>query len=422
MAKKYKILNLQIKLGRKAPVNNKYRCIMATQKINQFGFTQYKRFPGTENLEIKPVTILVGKNSSGKSSITKLMPILARSISGGLKKTLLLLETDGVSLGTSYQSLCHNGNSVGLSFSLHFEDVELQIILISTPKDEIQIQRYIVTKGDNRSELILGKDRQNYECPQTGKSYIGSGFSGFIHKDFLEDCGVDSSFEMNVDYIGPLRCTPERTQYYTGAELPDNVGPKGENAYQLLCSDDNLVSKVSSWFEGHFSGCKLRVVSAGSEKGTYLVQMNKPDNGSYWVNIADEGMGMGQILPIVVRCIHSVQDSIVVIEQPELHLHPASHEAIAKLFATTSKQNGQRYIVETHSENILLGLRDAVVDKNIDFTSDDVVIYFVDEDEEGAYLKKITIDSDGMLSSWPEGVFNESYELLNKIITKASQH
>ena len=227
---------------------------------------------------------------------------------------------------------------------------------------------------------------------------------------------------MNVDYIGPLRCTPERTQYYTGAELPDNVGPKGENAYQLLCYDDNLVSKVSSWFEGHFSGCKLRVVPAGSEKGTYLVQMNKPDNDSYWVNIADEGMGMGQILPIVVRCIHSVQDSIVVIEQPELHLHPASHEAIAKLFATTSKQNGQRYIVETHSENILLGLRDAVVDKNIDFTSDDVVIYFVDEDEEGAYLKKITIDSDGMLSSWPEGVFNESYELLNKIITKASQH
>ena len=48
--------------------------------------------------------------------------------------------------------------------------------------------------------------------------------------------------------------------------------------------------------------------------------------------------------------------------------------------------------------------------------------HFVDEDEDGAYLKKITIDSDGMLSSWPEGVFNESYELLNKIITKASQH
>jgi predicted ATPase len=150
--------------------------------------------------------------------------------------------------------------------------------------------------------------------------------------------------------------------------------------------------------------------------------MNKPDNGAYWVNIADEGMGMGQILPIVIRCIHAVKDSIVVVEQPELHLHPAAHEAIAKLFATTSKQNGQRYIVETHSENILLGIRDAVVDQNIDFSADDVVIYFVDEDEEGAYLREITIDANGRLSSWPEGVFNESYELLNRIITKVSQH
>jgi predicted ATPase len=197
------------------------------------------------------------------------------------------------------------------------------------------------------------------------------------------------------------------------------VGPKGENAYQLLCSDDALVTQVSAWFENNFAGCKLRVVSAGSEKGTYLIQMNKPDNGSYWVNIADEGMGMSQILPIVIRCIHPVKDSIVVVEQPELHLHPAAHEGIAKLFATTSKQNNQRYIVETHSENVILGLREAVVDETVDFCADDVVIYFVDEDDEGASLRKITIDANGMLSSWPEGVFNESYDLLQKIITKS---
>jgi predicted ATPase len=51
-----------------------------------------------------------------------------------------------------------------------------------------------------------------------------------------------------------------------------------------------------------------------------------------------------------------------------------------------------------------------------------VVIYFVDEDDEGASLRKITIDANGMLSSWPEGVFNESYDLLKKIITKSSHN
>lgn len=395
---------------------------MAAQKIQRLSFTQYKRFSGTETIDIRPVTILVGKNSSGKSSITKLIPILGRSVSGSLKKTVLLLDSDGVSLGTSYQSLCHNGNSLGLSFIVRFNGgTEINISLIASPRDEIQIQKYIISQERNSYELVLGKDRQNYICSQNGKEYSGTGFSGFIHREFWQDCGIEETLEMNVDYIGPLRCMPDRTHYYTGAELPDNVGPRGDNAYQLLCSNEELVNRVSAWFKNNFNGCKMRVVSAGSEKGTYLIQMNKPDNGSYWVNIADEGMGMGQILPIVVRCIHPVKDSIVVVEQPELHLHPAAHESIAKLFATTSKNNGQRYIVETHSENILLGLRDAVVDKEIDFTSDDVIIYFVDEDEGGAYLKKITIEEDGLLSDWPTGVFNESYEIIKSIKRKSQK-
>ncbi len=393
---------------------------MATQVIQQLSFTQYKRFYGTESIDIRPVTILVGKNSSGKSSITKLMPVIGRSVSGSLKKTVLHLDSDGVSLGTSYQSLCHNGNSLGLSFSVRFNGgLEINVSLIATPKDEIQIQKYTVIQEDKRYELVLGKDRENYICTQNGKEYSGIGFSGFIHKDFWLDCGIEDICEMNVDYIGPLRCVPGRTHYNIGVELPDNVGPDGANAYQLLCSSEDLVNRVSEWFEKNFNGCKLRAVSAGSEKGTYLIQMNKLDNGNYWVNIADEGMG--QILPILVRCMHPVKDSIVVVEQPELHLHPAAHEGIAKLFATTSKNNGQRYIIETHSENILLGLRDAVVDKEIDFTSDDVIIYFIDEDEEGAYLKEITIENDGLLSDWPTGVFNESYELLKSIKRKSQE-
>ena len=394
---------------------------MSLQLLKELKFSQYKRFAGNETLEIKPVTILVGKNSSGKSSITRLLPVLAKSMSGQLKKSTILLDTDGVSLGVSYQSLCHNGNSIGLSFGLKYtDDVEIVVDLIANQKDEIQITKYTVSNKISKSELRLDVDHINYYETKSGKVYLASDFSGFIHKKFLEDLGIDMDFSFNVDYIGPLRSEPERTSYYTGAELSDNVGFKGANAYQLLCADDFLVNRVSKWFEDNFNNCHLQVVPGG-EKGAYLIQMNKPDNKDYWVNIADEGMGMSQVLPIIVRCIHPVKDSIVVVEQPELHLHPAAHESIAKLFATTSKLNNQRYVVETHSENILLGLRDAVVDTNIDFNPEDVIIYFVDEDEDGAFLKKITIDSDGMLSSWPEGVFNESYELLSKIIAKASK-
>ena len=140
--------------------------------------------------------------------------------------------------------------------------------------------------------------------------------------------------------------------------------------------------------------------------------------GEYEVNIVDEGMGIGQVFPIIVRCLNKIEGSIIAIEQPELHLHPAAHESLAKLIATTSKENNHSYIVETHSANLLLGIQEAVVDSNIDFSSDDVIIYFVDEDESGSYLKQINIDENGMLDDWPEGVFNESYEIISRINRK----
>ena len=394
---------------------------MEEATLNKVLFSAYKRFGGDECLSIRPVTILVGKNSSGKSSITKLLSILAKSFSGTLKKSTLVLETEGVSLGVSYQSLCHNGNTTGLEFGVEYTDgTQIIIELMASPKNEIQIRKYTVwTKGEIHS-IKLAEDRVNYYCEENGKTYLSTGFSGFIHKDFLNDIGVDTKLNFNVDYIGPLRNEPQRSYYYTGGELSDNVGPKGENAYQLLCADEKLVQQTSEWFEKNFNGCRLRI-EPGGEKGAYLVQMNKPDNGDYWVNIADEGMGMSQVLPIVTRCLHKVPQSIVVVEQPELHLHPAAHAELARLFATSSKTSQQRYIIETHSENILLGLRDAVVDENIDFKADDAVIYFLDEEEDGVSMEEIFIEEDGTLTDWPKGVFNESYELLKDIASKVTK-
>ena len=395
---------------------------MKCATLEQFFFNSYKRFGNSESLTIRPVTILVGKNSSGKSSITKLLTILAKSFSGTLKKSVILLETEGVSLGVSYQNLCHNGNTTGLALGVAYNNgVRIEVELMASPKDEIQIFKYTVSSAEGIHSMRLYEDRVNYFCRENEKLYLNSGFSGFIHKEFLTDMGIDTELAFNVDYIGPLRSEPQRSYYYTGGELSDNVGPKGDNACQLLCADEKLTQAASLWFERNFNGCRMRV-EPGGERGAYLIQMNKPDNGDYWVNIADEGMGMSQVLPIVTRCLHKVPGSIVVMEQPELHLHPAAHASLAYLFAESSKRNGQSYIIETHSENILLGLRDAVVDRNIGFNPEDVIIYFIDEDEEGAFLKEIFIERDGTLTDWPRGVFNESYELLKNILRKAQQN
>lgn len=387
--------------------------------LTKIRFSSYKRFIGTEEIELKPVTILVGKNSSGKSSITKLFPMFRRSLLESAGGNVISYKNDGVELGVNFSNLTHNGGSVELGFGASFGDntsIDVEL-LMDSKSSEIIVNRYTLKKGDDEWSLKYDKQKNLYKCMQTGKEYTNK-FRGMVLLELFADCYVDDRTCQCIDYIGPLRVKPERTIYSVANSL-DYVGVDGENAYSLFVGDSELQNKVSSWFEKCFGGCQIRVKQT-SDFG-YQIVLNKSDQGKYDVNIVDEGMGMGQVFPIVVRCLKKIENSIVVVEQPELHLHPAAHADLAKLFATSSKENKHTYVVETHSENILLGLREAIVDKEIEFSAEDVIIYFVDEDEQGSYLKKITIDDNGILSDWPKGVFNESYELLRSIMEKVSE-
>jgi len=388
------------------------------KQLKKIRFSAYKRFAGKEEIELKPVTILVGRNSSGKSSITKLFPMFRRSLLENTNKGVIAYTNDEVELGVGFSSLAHNGNSAELGFGLSFDDnTSIDVELLSVTGSNVLINKYALRKGDEEWVLKYDKIHNAYKCLKNGFVYANE-FRGLVLPKLFEDCGVDVHTHQCIDYIGPLRAMPARTIYpSTGSQ--DYVGVTGDKAYDMFVQDEDLQKRVSAWFEDCFAGCKVRM-SLLPDNGCQIL-LCKPDQGQYAVNIVDEGMGMGQVFPIVVRCLKKIENSIVVIEQPELHLHPAAHADLAKLFAITAKENNHTYVVETHSENIILGLREAIVNKKVAFSAADAVIYFVDEDEVGSYLKRITIDEKGVLSDWPQGVFSESYELLRSIMEKASE-
>ena len=389
--------------------------------LKKVRFDNYKRFFKAEELELRPVTILVGKNSSGKSSVARLFPMLRCSLEE-TAKTPISFVNDGVSLGSSFGNLCHNGNSVGLSFGVTFDTgMSVDMQLITSKGTDVYVQSYsVINQGHQYLFKLHKKKDEIVYISEQGDCEFSNDFRGFVHGGIFERLGIQSQLAQCIDYIGPIRELPARSYYYTNSGRDNFVGKNGSRAYSMLYEDKILTQRVSSWFERTMGGCKLKVADT-SEAGVYQVLLNKRDQKSYDVNIADEGMGIGQILPIIVRCLQPIANSIVVIEQPELHLHPAAHRDLAMLFAETSKQNNHTYVVETHSENVLLGLREAIVDNKIDFNAKDAIIYFVDENEDGAYLRKIEIDDEGMLSDWPQGVFNESYEILNQIMQKAGK-
>ena len=374
-------------------------------------------------MRLAPITILVGKNSSGKSSVLKLFPMLETSFSGQLKKSIIKYDNNGVVLGSSFSDIANNGVSVDLTFCVEFESgLTIEAVLMSQDND-VLISEYMASYADRIMTLKIRKDDGGYSylCKENGKRFSMESFSGLVNKPIFEELGCPVEFwseQIKVDYIGPIRQMPQRVYTYKGGESDGKVGIDGNAAYDMLYESEDLQQKVSDWYKGNFEGTELLVKNI--ERGSYQIKLLKNNERRVEVNLADEGQGMSQVLPIVVRCLmDDMNSSVVVMEQPELHLHPAAHANLAKLFANTAKERNRQYVIETHSENILLGIRDAVVDEECLLSKDDVLIYFVDEDEcGGAYLKQITINEDGDLSDWPTGVFNESYELLNSIKEK----
>ncbi len=369
-------------------------------KLKEISFGSYKRFGDTETVEIRPVTILIGKNSSGKSSVTKLFPMLANSMAG-ISSTPIMYENMGASLGNVYSDLCHNHNSVGLNFGLKYDDgLKIKVELISPNNGKaIEINKLSLQNGE-----VFEPYSFNGKTATNARGFLTA--IKEIKPDFEEN-----SYSFEVDYIGPFRAIPERFFYPDYEALKERIGYNGKNAYDFLVFDDALREKVSQWFENVFDrSLKVKELTKGLFSTVLGVEGTLNE-----VNIIDEGQGTHQVLPIVVKALQkSEKGDIVVVEQPELHLHPAAHAALGELFASASKDFNHSFVVETHSENLLLGLRKAVVDKTIPFNPDDLIIYFVDydEEEESAFLTPITINEKGVLSDWPEGVFNESFELL----------
>ncbi len=385
-------------------------------KIKSISFKNYKAFSEQQTMQLKPITVLIGKNSSGKSSIAKLFTLLENSLMGDIDEPLLL-KNNGVELGVEFDNLFFENNPAGipLIFKIVYENnIEIEIGLLKKV-DGYGLDVFQWKYKDDTQKFALELTDDGYLDTISKKTY-NCEFKGFIPTKFIEKNTVENLYEkfkiekIDVDYIGPFRILPERYFYLTGQTQFRDTGVTGENAYAMLGisklqKDDKLFRSVGKWYKEHFDGWELKV---DDREKAPLIQILLSKNETD-VNLVDVGQGMNQALPLIVRAnVTDRPDSMIILEQPELHLHPAAHGDLAELFAKSAKENHQTFIIETHSENILLRLRKLIVENDFGLTKDDVVIYWLEEAElKGQELKEISIDEDGVLSDWPHGIFDE---------------
>lgn len=351
--------------------------------VSQIKFKNFKIFRQWQTLELRPITILIGKNNSGKSAVAKLPTMIAPPLKGEPLNWKNKVGDDTVELGNHFLDLVYNRNKIGrLELCISNED------------------------GSSILELEYNKEYGLLEYKLNGKLYEVTNST----KGFLISGSPIEGLSLNIDYINAIRTEPD-FQYNTTPTAFTKIGTKGQNAYPILVNDAQqqnfeILSKVSKWYEQNFGGWQI-IVDEISEDEVFEIKLTKDD---LQTNIRQTGQGIQQALPLIVRSyMPETEPILIIIEEPETHLHPAAHGILAQRFAESCLEDiNKRYLIETHSQNFVLRMRRLVAEGKL--KPENLAIYYVEFDEEKneSILKKIEVDSLGRVAWWPEHIFNET--------------
>ena len=245
----------------------------------------------------------------------------------------------------------------------------------------------------------------------------------YQNADFVQELNLrHEQLFRSLYYLGPLRIKPSRLYPWSGIR-PESVGFAGENTISaILSAKERKIGlgyrKTTKPFE-EIIALKLKemgliddfIVKPISEnRQEYEVKICTKGSRS-WVDLPDVGFGISQVLPVLVQCFYAPSGSVILMEQPEIHLHPKAQSVLADVLIDVirSKENGAdrniQLIIETHSEHFLRRLQRRIAENEI--SKDKVSAYFSDFIKDKPTLTPLLIDDFGNIKNWPEHFFGD---------------
>lgn len=225
-------------------------------------------------------------------------------------------------------------------------------------------------------------------------------------------------FLESLVYLGPLRSQPEHYYEYSG-DLSEYVGQRGENLPSILLENPDVLKKTNEDLERLGVRYRLKTSRLLHEDGSpsYIFSLHLTDTNTYiTASIRDVGFGISQVLPIVLQNRLS-QKKTLLIEQPEIHLHPAHQAELGDMFIRSAKERGNTLLLETHSEHLILRILRRIrettesgkpSDEVPPVRPEDVAVLYVQPGENGAQVIEIPVTEDGDFACpWPQGFFEE---------------
>jgi len=340
------------------------------------------------------MNVFAGMNGAGKSTVIQSLLALRQSWeSDALARGSVLLNGELTELGTCGEVYCAEPNS---------EFIEL--CLTST----------------THSEPLVAQSRQSEE---TAKGYILP-LAGPISQNGFE------LFNERFNYLHAERLGPRKAfQIPLEDGYPFRVGRNGENAPFIVSSErkrtpvsnsalhlessdgliyDTLEYQWPLWMSRLFPGYqgKSEIYHEADQIRLSLALQTKQTGQGHFVRPTNTGFGLSYVLGVIVAGLVASSDSILIVENPEAHLHPRAQSCIGEFLARVSA-GGAQVFVETHSEHVLNGMRRMVKAEKL--PHDGVRVFYFSNTSEGIepHVTRISISKSGDVSEWPDGFFDQ---------------
>lgn len=426
--------------------------------IKSLSLENFKSFKNLDNLQIKPLTILLGRNSCGKSSIIQSLLLLKQTIEQNNDsdlnvegKYLKFSNLKDISYGLPNINNATITYGFGIQSGEKFSNIKLEFKNKKNEESYVpSLTRFIHTNNTNEIDLkkiknsdlsgdlkdLLKKLKEKKVDFVTGHSKFETIFKNFMpkairlvaNKDFIlplnfayENLMIDE-FEKDlrrIKYLSPLRASPERI-YVHYSQSASEISENGANSAHVLWArrnemvylnnqENNLLVALGKCIE--ILGLGQEITSKKISDMVYQIGL-KLKNSTGLVSLADVGFGYSQVLPVILIGLLN-NNNLILIEQPEIHLHPSSAGKLADLFLAFIKDK-KTFLIETHSQEFINKLRLRVIqDPSL---KELINIVFIDQDENGTKIKQFEIDETGMFPEWPKGFLDESENIAREIL------
>jgi len=406
----------------------------------------FKIWKSTGPMRLAPVTLLLGTNSSGKSSLIQSLLLIRQTVKGDDPNLDLNLGNpdagDSVTLGQFRDVLCRHGDGprIGIEFRWSESGVagdstlfnaryrtgpagsaELDYLRLGRDGQGFNVLRrkpgiYRLQLADERKSRGQSADfRPQRSFALAPAALLRLGADG----ERIRDVGPALLDELGrIIYLGPVRRLAQRDYVWSG-RMPATIGDDGAKAVDALIAsgvaalaakrrgktppvEAALIADTGAWLKRMDLADALSVRPLGGSTRYELIVERQGEH----TNLKDVGVGVSQVLPVIVAALHAAPGHVVIVEEPESHLHPLAESLLAELFAQVSRERHVQFIAETHSEHLFRRMQTLMARQQID--RDQIALYFVERDGLAARLRELVPNEFGAITNWPDRFFGDA--------------